>query len=76
MYEFSFNALFLGLVILATGGVITVFYQKLADNLGGGVSSYERFRLAGLVVCGAGFVIMTGLHTIPLNWLLHSLFGI
>ena len=76
MYEFSFGAFFLGLIILAVGGAITVFYQKLADNLGGGVSSHERFRLAGLITCGVGFIIMTGLHTIPLNWLMHSLFGV
>ena len=75
MYEFSLGAFFFGLLILAAGAIMTVFHQKLADNLASGVSSYDRFKLWGLIICGVGIVIMTGLHTIILNWLLGSLFN-
>ena len=59
---------------MTAGGLVVIFHQKLADNLGGGVSSYERFKFWGLITCGVGFAIMLSLHTIPLNWLLNSLF--
>ncbi|MDO5343560.1 MAG: hypothetical protein Q4F02_01460 [Candidatus Saccharibacteria bacterium] len=75
LYEFSIGALFLGMLILAVGALIVGYHQKLADNLGSGVSSYDRFRFWGLVTCGVGVAIMLSLHSIPLNWLSRSLFG-
>ena len=75
LYEFSIGALFLGMFILAIGALIVGYHQKLADNLASGVSSYDRFRFWGLVVCGTGIAIMLSLHSIPLNWLAWSLFG-
>ena len=75
LYQFSFGSLFFGILVLIAGGIVVVFHQKLADNLGSGVSSYDRFKFWGLVTCGVGFAIMLSLHTIPLNWLLNSLFG-
>ena len=75
MYEFSMSAFFLGLVVLAVGGVMTVFYKQIADNLGGGLSSYERYKLAGLICCGVGIILMTGLQSIPLNWLVDTIFN-
>jgi len=73
-YEFSLNALFVGIAILIIGGLMVIFYQKIADNFLGGVGSYEKTKLYGLIVCGIGIIIMTSLHSIPLNWLVHSLF--
>ena len=75
LYQFSFGSLFFGILVLIAGGIVVVFHQKLADNLGSGVSSYDRFKFWGLVTCGVGLAIMLSLHTIPLNWLLNSLFG-
>ncbi len=75
MYEFSIGALFLGLLILAIGGLMVLFHQKLANNLGSGMASYERFKFWGLITCGVGIIIMTSLHTIPLNYLINTLFG-
>ena len=74
MYEFSLESMFIGLLILAAGAAMVVFHQKLADHLASGVSSYERFRFWGLVVCGVGLAITLSLHSIPLNWLINSLF--
>lgn len=75
LYEFSFGAFFLGLIILAGGGITVAYHQKIADNLASGVSSYERTKFWGLVACVVGCVVMLGLHSIPLNWLARSLFG-
>lgn len=75
LYEFSFGSLFVGLIILAVGAAMTVYHQKLADNFGSGLASYDRFKFWSLIVCVAGPAIMLSLHTIPLNWLARSLFG-
>ena len=75
MYEFSFGAFILGIIIIIASGVLVLFHQKFADNLGSGVSSYERFKLAGLIGCGIGFMIMTSLHSIPLNMLVDMVFN-
>ena len=74
-YKFTFGSFFVGLIVLIIGAVMTVYHQKLADNLASGISSYDRFKFWGLVVCGVGFGIMLCLHTIPLGWLAESLFG-
>ena len=74
MYEFSISSFFVGIVVLIIGALMVVFHQKLADNLGSGLASYDKFKLWGLIVCGAGLVLITSLHTIPLNWLLDAVF--
>ena len=74
MYEFSFGAFFFGIIILIFGAIGVIYYQKLADNLGSGVASYDKFRMWALIVCGIGIVVMLSLHTIPLNWLVNSIF--
>ena len=74
MYEFSFGAFFAGLIILAIGALGVVYYQKIADNLGSGVSSYEKFRLWALIVCGVGLAVMLSLHSILLNLLIDTVF--
>ena len=75
LYQFSFGALFFGILVMAAGGLVVIYHQKIADNLGSGIGSYDRFKFWGLVTCGVGFIIMFSLHTIPLNWILNSLFG-
>ena len=75
MYSFSIGAMMVGLLVLAAGGAMVVFHKQIADNLASGVSSYDKIKQRGLIVCGVGMIIMTSLHTIPLNWLIQSLFG-
>ena len=74
MYEFSFTAFGVGLLILGAGAVFTVYHQKIADNLAGGVSSYDRFKMWGLIACGIGFAVMLSLHSIILNLLIGVFF--
>ncbi len=76
MYEFSIGSFFFGIVLLIVGALVVVFHQKLADNLGSGVSSYDRFKPWGLIICGIAVILMTSLHSILLNWLASSLFGL
>jgi uncharacterized membrane protein YidH (DUF202 family) len=73
-YEFSIGSFFLGLVILIAGAAFTRWYQVIADNLGSGVASYDRFRLWALIACGVGFIVMLNLHTLILGWFFSLLF--
>jgi hypothetical protein len=73
-YEFSIGSFFLGLVILIAGAAFVRWYQVIADNLGSGVASYDRFRLSALIACGVGFIVMLNLHTLILGWFFSLLF--
>ena len=74
-YYFSWNWFFIGIVVLAAGVALTVWYRPIADSIASGVSSYEKFRLYGLIACLLGFVVMLNLHTMLLNWFFGMLFG-
>ena len=74
MYEFSIGWFFMGLIILAAGIAFVKYYQWVADNFGGGVGSYERYRLCALITCGLGLVVMINLHTLILAALVQAIF--
>jgi len=67
MYEFSFGNLFVGLLILIAGTLVTVFHQKIGDNFASGVSSYKNIKLFGLAAVGLGFIVALSVHTLFLN---------
>jgi hypothetical protein len=73
-YQFSIGSFFIGLLILLIGVGFVRWYQVIADNLGGGVSSYDRFRLVGLLTCLLGFIVMLNLDTLILTWFFSLLF--
>lgn len=73
-YEFSLGSFFIGLLILGVGIAFVRWYQPVADNLGSGVSSYDRFRLWALITCGVGFLVMLNLHIFILGWFFSMLF--
>jgi hypothetical protein len=73
-YEFSVGSFFIGLLILAVGVAFVRWYQVIADNLGSGVASYDRFRLWALIACGLGFIVMLNLHTMILLWIFSLFF--
>ena len=75
LYEFSVQSFFVGVLILIAGALGVIYHQKLADNLADGLNSYDKFKFWGLVVCGIGFAVMLSLHTIPLNWIVQSVFS-
>ena len=72
--EFSIGSFFVGLIILLIGVIFTRWHQVIADNLGSGVSSYDRFKLVGLLACLLGFIVMLNLQTLILGWFFGLLF--
>ena len=73
-YEFSVGSFFFGLVLIIAGVLFVRFYQWFADNFGGGVGSYERFKLFGILACGLGLVVMINLHTLILGAVVRAIF--
>jgi len=74
-YTFSWGSFFFGLIILGLGVALTLWYQQIADAVGGGVSSYDRYRLTGLICCALGAIVMLNLHTFILGSLFSSVFS-
>ena len=74
-YTFSWGAFFVGIIILALGAALTIWYRPIADNFGSGVGSYDRYRLVGLIGCGLGIVVMLNIHTLILTLVFSQLFG-
>ncbi|MGK2896812.1 MAG: hypothetical protein ACSLEY_04430 [Candidatus Saccharimonadales bacterium] len=74
-YEFSVGSFFIGILIVIAGVLFIRFHQWIADNFGGGVSSYDSYKLYAFLTCGLGFLVMLNLHVMILTWLFSSLFG-
>ena len=72
--SFNIGAFIVGLLILAAGGACVVFYQKIADHIAHGVSSYDHVKLFGIIAIALGFLIMTNLHTVILTALVKLIF--
>jgi len=73
-YEFSFTSFFIGFIIVAIGAAFMLWHRVIADNLGSGISSYDRFKLWALITVVVGFIVMMNLHVFILGNLLSSLF--
>lgn len=73
-YEFSWGSFLIGLLIIAAGAILTIYYQWIADNFGSGVGSYDRYKLYGVIACVVGFIVSLNLHAIILRALLSGLF--
>jgi hypothetical protein len=73
-YEFSAGWFFTGLVVLLVGVAFVKWHQVIADNLGSGVVSYERYKLYAFITCALGFVVMLNLHTLILRAFFSLLF--
>lgn len=75
-YEFSIGWMFGGLVVALAGGLIVIFYKQIADGLAGGVSSYEKVKLFGIVTIILGLLITSNLLPAILAWLVQLMFKI
>ena len=73
-YEFSWSAFVFGALIAVAGVLLLRFYQQIADNLGSGAISYDRYKLAGLITTIVGIVVMLNLHALILGWILGFFF--
>ena len=74
-YELSAASFFIGIGILVAGVLFVRFHQWIADNFGGGVGSYERYKLYAFITCGLGLIVMTNLHAMVLTWFFNSIFN-
>jgi hypothetical protein len=74
-YHFSWLWFFVGFAVIAVGVIWLRFYKQVADNLGSGVASYDRYKLAALITCGVGILMLFNLHTMILEWLAKTIFG-
>lgn len=74
-YELSMGAFIVGVIILAIGIAFVRFHQWIANSFGGGIGSYERYKLYALVICALGFIVMVNLHAMLIEWFFGMLFN-
>ena len=74
-FTFDFRWMIGGLVIALAGGLIVIFYKRIADGLMNGVSSYEKVKLFGIIAIVIGLLITANLHIIVLEFLVGLMFG-
>jgi hypothetical protein len=68
-FEFSIGWVVFGLFVVAAGILMARFYKEIADNLGSGVASYDRFKLVAVITVVAGILIMLNLHILVLTFI-------
>ena len=74
-FTFDFGWMVGGLLIVAAGGAIVVFYRQISDNLASGVSSYDRVKLFGIITIIVGLLITANLHILVLSLIDNLLFN-
>ena len=73
-YKFNVAWFVIGFLVICGGGLLARYHQWVADNLGGGIGSYDRYKLAAFIMIGVGFLFMLNLHTLILGWIFSALF--
>jgi hypothetical protein len=73
-YTFSWGWFFFGFILLLAGGAFTIWHQKIADAIGGGLGSYERYQMWGLIACGVGVLVMLNIHSLILTAIFSQFF--
>ncbi len=71
MWTFDLGYFIGGIFLLIAGTLIVVFHQKIADNLAGGVASYNKVKLFGLGACAVGFIFIAQIHTFLIRLFMH-----
>ena len=75
MYSFSWLWFFVGLIVVAAGAAILKYYDKISDAMGTGVGGYQKWKLAAIIICAAGILMMFSLHTLVLNLIANLFFS-
>ncbi len=75
MYSLDLGAFIWGLLILIAGVFFVRFHRVIADHLGNGISSYEKYQLWAVALCGIGLLTMLNLPGFLLNLLFSQLFS-
>jgi len=74
-YHFSIAWFVAGFVVTCLGGLFMKYHQWVADNFGGGIGSYDRYKLAALITVALGLIFMVNLHSVLLYWIFSGLFS-
>lgn len=74
-YKFSIAWFVAGFLVTAVGGLFMKYHQWVADNFGGGLGSYDKYKLAAIITTVTGLVFMVNVHTVLLAWFFGMLFG-
>lgn len=70
-WSFSWGWFFGGIAIAIAGLLVTKFHRLIADNLTGGVQSYDKVKLFGIGAIILGFICMSNLHSLLLYLIFH-----
>ena len=73
-WNFSFGWFFFGMLLVAAGAAIVVFYRQISNNFAHGLASYDRTKLVGIITIGLGLLVMMNLHTAILTALVKLVF--
>lgn len=71
MEGYNVGFLFGGIALLIAGILIVIFHQKIADNLAGGINSYNKVKLVGLGACVLGIIFIANIHIFLIRLLMH-----
>ena len=74
-YHFNTAWFIVGLMIVCAGGLFLRYHMWIADNFGGGLGSYDRYKLAAVIMIVVGLVASVNLHTLILGWIFGGLFS-
>ncbi len=74
-YKFNIAWFVMGMLIVIVGALFLRYHQWIADNFGGGLGSYDRYKLIGIIAIGAGLVASINLHSVILGWIANMVFG-
>jgi hypothetical protein len=72
-WTFDFGWFLSGFVVMAAGVLVVRFHKQIADSLASGVSSYNKVKLFGLIMCGVGFIFITNLHSTIIRFIMHMI---
>ena len=75
MLELNIGTLISGVVIILLGTAFIYFYTPIADNLGGGLGSYQKYKLYGVIAVVFGFLILFNIPQFLLNQVLSVFFS-
>ncbi len=64
--KFSLGGFMFGAIAMIIGILMVRFYKEIADNLAGGIATYDRIRMWGVGVAIFGVLMMFGV----VQWLL------
>ena len=75
MYEFSWMWFFIGIATIVAGVLFMRFYKEIADNMGSGAASYQRYKLVALGICAVGMIMMFNVHNLVIGFIANLIFG-